>query len=217
MTLNYFGSSKLGGFYTPRKILIASIYQGGRVSSQQCYWSSYDQLKLIKGLVQNQIVVVSYNTAIGLIKDQSSLFTKTQVVAITDDPIGATNSYNTSRLTVDDLIFTSDLEARCVRLRPDCDLYYWDTGAICQQIIDRVELIYLLNMPHHLPDLASVNQNLYFPTASNSTEQRFKPYLPKDFKLIDTEWIEMNPKQNDQAIKYFTLETYVKYTATPNV
>lgn len=186
------------------KILIAAVDKTGGIGTKGTLpWHISEDLRMFKRQTLNQIVVMGMSTFSGMFTKYGTILPERQTVVITRSPQDAVVKYAQTILNnpKDSLLFTNDLKLENILgLKEDCNIFYCGGAKIYQQIIDHIDLMLLSRIPQGFYEC-----DTFFPTAATSTEGNWRPYLPKDFKLISAEPIP-------EYLPLFTLETYVAIT-----
>jgi dihydrofolate reductase len=178
------------------KILIAAIDRDGGIGKDGYMpWHYPEDLKLFMRLTMGHTVVMGRKTFEGMFDRGHAPLKGRQNIIVTSQADEYRSQF-TNKYPASQLIFTTDIDLQDVELEPDTKIFYCGGANLYQQVIDRVNIIYLSRLDE------SYDCDTFFPQASRSIDSEFIPYIPSHLTKTSTESI--------LGQKSFIFETYTQ-------
>jgi dihydrofolate reductase len=177
-----------------QKILIAAIDKDGGIGKDGYMpWHYPADLKLFMNLTMGHPIVMGRNTFDGMFDRGKAPLKGRQNVIVTSQ-VAEYRSRFADKYLPSQLSFTTDLNCEDLELEIDAKIFYCGGANLYQQVIDRVDLMYLSRL------VESYDCDTFFPQDPRSIGMEFEPYIPSHLKHSSTEQI--------LGQKPFTFHTY---------
>jgi dihydrofolate reductase len=156
-----------------QKILIAAIdKQGGIGKDGYMPWYYPADLKLFMNLTMGHTIVMGRKTFDGMFDRGKAPLKGRQNIIVTSQAADYRSRF-AAEYPSTHLNFTTDLNCADLELDIDAKIFYCGGANIYQQVIDRVDIIYLSRFEE------SYNCDTFFPQDPRSTGTEFMPYIPR--------------------------------------
>jgi dihydrofolate reductase len=165
------------------KILIAAIDKDGGIGKDGYMpWHYPEDLKLFMRLTMGNTVVMGRKTFEGMFDRGHAPLKGRQNIIVTSQAERHRSQF-ADKYPASQLSFTTDIDCQDVELDTGTKIFYCGGANLYQQVIDRVDLIYLSRLEE------SYNCDTFFPRNPQSIGSDFTPYIPSQLTKISTELI----------------------------
>jgi dihydrofolate reductase len=178
------------------KILIAAIDKDGGIGKDGYMpWHYPEDLKLFMRLTMGNTVVMGRKTFEGMFDRGHAPLKGRQNIIVTSQAEQYRSQF-ADKYPASQLSFTTNINCQDVQLEMNAKIFYCGGANLYQQVIDRVDLIYLSRLEE------SYNCDTFFPRNPQSIGSAFTPYIPSHLTKTSTELI--------LGQKSFVFETYTQ-------